>query len=61
MPKDNSNTEKDINAKRKKELKLYERFIRNNDRWLQRIAEAMAKDYDDIMSKSSHLYNDDEN
>lgn len=60
MPKDNSNTE-DINANRKKELKLYERFIRNNDRWLQRIAEAMAKDYDDIMSKSSQLYNDDEN
>jgi hypothetical protein len=59
MPKDNSNT--DNNAKRKKELKLYERFIRNNDRWLQRIAEAMAKDYDDIMSKSSQLYNDDEN
>lgn len=59
MPKDNSNT--DNNAKRKKELKLYERLIRNNDRWLQRIAEAMAKDYDDIMSKSSQLYNDDEN
>lgn len=56
MPKDNSNT-----TDRKKELKLYERFIRNNDRWLQRIAEAMAKDYDDIMSKSSQLYNDDEN
>ena len=45
MPKDNSNTEKDINAKRKKELKLYERFIRNNDRWLHRIAELRISTY----------------